>query len=133
MQVDFTFGSMFFSVLTLKRYFEILDLPKDRDGDIAYAAGTCISEDLKIAYDKFYNVENLEDVRLLEKVDGHLDQGIKPLDHTCILKVGTGDDKKVCNSKIKVGLDGGQALLLPFRQREIDVKSRIHFGNKGSN
>ena len=133
-RADFSIGELHFAPLTLKRYFEILDAGEDYDNDIAYSAGTCVNKSFKAAYNLFYQLEKPEDVALLDQIDTHLKHGIKPLDHVCAMKVKVkGKEDKVCNTKLKVGLDGGQALLLPFRQRKVDVKSRIHFGHKRGN
>ena len=137
-RVEFSFGELHFGPLTLRKYFDILNAEKELDEDknliyknqdILFSAGTVQNESLKSAYNIIYNLESEEDIKLLEEVDKYLEHGIEELDYVCKLKTPSGE----CNTKIKVKLDGGQALILPFRKRKVDVKSRIHFGNKRGN
>ena len=64
----------------------------------------------------------MEDISLLGEVDKFLFHGVKPLEGTC----------KKCKTITKIELDRGQALILPFREREKSTSNRIRFGSSKS-
>ena len=64
-------------------------------------------------------------------VDSILTHGLKSVANKCKNKVGK-NKTKFCGHTTEVELDGGQALILPFRKSQKSTRSRIQFGIKNS-
>jgi len=115
-----------FSPLTVKKLFLLMDQKRDIDDPILLMAAQCTDHDLDDVY-KF--IENVypEDGMLLSEIDELLFHGLKPYQMVC---KNMDADKNQCGQEMSVGLDGGDALLMPFRGDKESTKSRIHFGSK---
>jgi hypothetical protein len=116
---DFNMGEIAFKPVTVGQYFKLINMGK-HDDDIALMSIQS-NLDFDKAYKYFYNC-SIEDGRTLDNVDEFLFHGLKPIDIHC------NNDK--CNHVNKVELDGGEALLIPFRESEESAPSKIHFGTK---
>jgi len=125
-----------FKPISIGKYFQLLDKKKE-DDEIALMAMCCISKKFEDAYDYFYNAVPGE-VIVLQEVDKYLDHGLKPIEEIADPKDSKKRIKlrcqnkvkgKLCNTKLSVELDGGQALMLPFRKHRESSGYGIRFGN----
>lgn len=131
-----------FRPLTIGNFIEVLKNDrfyfKGRDGNnvvgkdgeyikdaVSIVSAQCSSLEFKEAYALFSGLTDLEDISLVEKVDTLLYHGLEPLTVTCKNKPENG---VTCNEKKDVDLLGVESLILPFREHEVPVKSRIDFG-----
>jgi len=123
---EFSFGELEFVPLTLNNYYKMVDkgLEHDESAKIAYE---CNNKDFEEVFQLINNMSDHEDMILLDEIDKMIYHGLKPVKFRCKTKIG---DDKVCDNSITVELDGGEALLLPFREREGNVKRRIRLGSK---
>ncbi len=112
----------------------------------AQIAGMCISiADVEEGYNVFSQIRDPEDWELVKLVDKIFDHGISPLNFTCPNRLGEDpnqdryndnekkfkykqDSRPFCNNRISIELLGGEALLLPFHEREGASESRVSFG-----
>lgn len=117
--VDLDCGEFEFTPLTVKDCFDLID--KDKVSDhISLLATMCRNKPFEKAYELFFNCSS-PDGMILEEVDSLLRHEVAPIEAVC-----------KCKAKTMIELDGGQALLLPFRKSKKSARSRIRFGNKGS-
>jgi len=117
---EFSFGELEFQPITVGNYQKLIQLGKDED-EVAGMAMQCIDLDFDKALELFGSAVH-DDAELLNEVDKVLFHGLKSIPSTC--------KNSGCGFVAQIELDGGQALLMPFRERAVDVKSRIHFGTK---
>ena len=127
-RAPFSFGELVFAPLTMERYFKLIkdEDKKDWEDDMGVMAGRCVSLPMEKAYEVIGNITKRSDIELLEEIDKALEHGVKKLEHVC--KIEDPKTKEPCDAKIKIGLDGGQALLLPFREHKQSPKSGLKFG-----
>lgn len=112
-----------FMPLTLGNYFKLVD-EKLSQNEIALKAALCTNHPYEQVYKDFDTCSNINDMQLITEIDELLDHGLKPLEAIC---EKTFEDKP-CKQKVKLRLEGRQSLLLPFRERDEPVRSRISFG-----
>lgn len=114
-----------FSPLTMKDYYLALEKNIEFTDVLALMALQCRNQTYEHTYkmiQEAYPVDRL----LLEEVDKLMFHELKPIKIKC--KKHLGD--RSCGNEIQVALDGGAALLLPFREHEKSTSDRIHFGSK---
>lgn len=134
-----------FSVLTVKDYMELITLGK-HDDPLSILAKQCINRDFKEVYDLIYNATP-EEGKLIDEVDTLLYHSVKPRLFRCeecdrlideqIAQLNLEEDavaiselrKQRANNTVRVRLDGMEAIILPFRERDEPVKDRIRFGS----
>ena len=117
--VDLDSGEFEFTPLTVKDCFDLID--KDKVSDhISLLATMCRNKSFEEAYEIFFNCSS-PDGMILEEVDKLLIHEVEPLEAVCS-----------CGAKTLIELDGGQALLLPFRESTDTPRDRVRFGNKRS-
>jgi len=130
MKANFSFGQLDFSLFTVQDFIDLQEMGDDYDKDMAYMAKCCVNKSFDAAYNLIYKMQQRQDIAILEKIDSYLRHGIKPVEHTCQNKyTDKKGEEKTCGRKVSVGLDGGQAIILPFRKDQVDVESNISFGN----
>lgn len=124
-EAEFTFGLVKFNPLRVCDYLKMIDSNVEDDviAKSAYEADGEFDE----RYKQFESIRNPQDAEILDTVDKMLFHGLKPVKFNCKNKLQT---EKVCDNKVRLELDGGQALIMPFREREDNVKSRIRLGSK---
>jgi len=128
---DFSFGTFSFTPLNVDKYFMILDKGMDTNEVALYAAQVIApAEKFDMIYKAFYKAET-DDAMILQKVDKHLFHTLKPVLKKCTNQIGEakeGENPKKCGNSITIELDGGQALIMPFRKREESTGDSIRFG-----
>jgi len=107
-----------FTPLTIKDFFDIVDSRKEEDEIYAFAK-QCRNMPVSQAYEYIFNC-NPEEATIFDKVDRFLTHKLKPLSIKC----------KHCEADVHVSLDGGQALILPFRESGEPLGDRIRFGDE---
>lgn len=115
-----------FNPLTLGGLYELVTIDKHSD-EIALLAKQC-----KMPFDdayKFIYDANPEESLLINEVDKLLYHSVKELVFECKEELANG---KVCKHENTIELDGGQALIMPFREREEPIRSKIHFGKSNA-
>jgi len=117
-----------FKPLTIGQYFEVQDkirLNTNLDMDMALIAFMA-DGDFEEIYDILYNLTSQNDIGTLKEIDRYLNHGLDSIKGQC-----TNPDEKgtPCGHVTDIELDGGQALLLPFREDEEPTRSRISFGD----
>lgn len=112
---DFGGKDFKFMPLTVEGYLELCDLGK-QDEELSMMAKQVTNVAFDESYKTFYNA-TIEDGKFLDDIDKYLYHGIKPISSTCTQ----------CKNKISIELDGGQALLVPFRGDQVPTKTRIRF------
>jgi len=125
----------YFQPITLRKLFELLDGNKEVNDPILLMAAQCsLIKEGKKEYipdiEEVYKIiENVlpEDGLMLAEVDEYLAHSIKPLKLICKNKLA---DDQTCGQEMSVELDGGDALLLPFRGDKESTQRRIRFGTK---
>lgn len=122
--VDMSFGEVQFSPMTVEDYLRMVKLDKG-ENEIALYAAQAKNLDFETAYNHFFNAQP-GDSELLLEVDSLLYHSLKPFIKKCSNQLADG--KEICGNPIKVELDGGQALLMPFRRNEGATKNKIRFG-----
>lgn len=118
--VSFSFGNLEFSPLTVQDFMEILAHGKETD-EITMISAQVRNQDSQQVFTAFQNCFG-EDALLLDEVDRILFHGVKPISSKC----------QKCANEVKIELDGGTALLLPFRDSKVPHENRIHFGSQTS-
>jgi len=122
-------GEYEFMPLTVGDYFKLVEDGRENDA-VSKLAHECRNRSLDDAYKTFFDVVNAEDAALLEKVDEYLFHELKPIEIQCTGKDNYGER---CQSKIKLELDVGEQIILPFREeRQESLDNRIHFGEASS-
>lgn len=118
--VDFSFGSIQFSVLTVGGYLQLLQKKQEED------TVACLARMARAPFDQVYPKiaqSTGEDSRLLEEIDHLLYHGVKDRVVVCARK-----EPFVCGHEFSVSVDGGmEVLLIPFRGDSESLKSRIRF------
>lgn len=105
-----------FMPLTLKNFFFLLDKGMEKD-DVGILAAQCVNVEFDAMYRAILDF-SLEDYYLMQEVDRLLFHAPKPIEVKC-----------VCGNLSSVELEGGQALVLPFRSDYKSIASRIRFGS----
>lgn len=118
-KADLKAGEFIFTPITVKRFFWLFDNGKKHKDEIACAAVQVENRKFQETYDYLYNMD-IEDGSVVNEVDELLYHGLKSVKLAC----------SKCSTVHEIELDGGQALLIPFREHEFAPKSRIHFGNE---
>jgi hypothetical protein len=131
MEVDFSFGTVKFSPLTLRQFLDLYEAGKSED-DTALFAAQALEGDFEDLYKKFFNAGPSDSAMLMD-VDQYLYHGLKPLTRPCPTLVDDpqGGGQKRCGNRVEIELDGGQALLMPFRPDRGTQQNRIRFGVAG--
>lgn len=131
---DFSFGTFKFGPLNVEKYFMILDKGLENNEVALYAAQVeAPLEKFDMIYKAFYKAET-DDAIILTEVDKHLYHSLMPVKKKCknqMNKPKDGGQPKLCGNAIDIELDGGQALIMPFRKREESIGNRIRFGVEG--
>jgi len=122
---EFSFGVVQFRPLTVKQYLKMLQNGQEHDeiAKLANESNLPFDEAVK----KFSDTKNVTDMRLLDAIDRLLFHGLKPIRFECKNKE---EDGSTCGNRIAIELDGGQALLLPFRESNDDIENLINIGSK---
>lgn len=123
--VEFSDRELEFNPLTVNKVFELLKLGKEKD-ELSLIAKQC-----NLTFEEAYNFidkANPSDSKLINEVDRLLYHSVKDVEFECKEKL----NDKTCNHKNIIELDGGQALMMPFREREESIRGKIHFGNSKS-
>lgn len=123
---DMSFGTIEFMPMTIADYLKIASMKKGEDSIALYAIQAKNLE-FDDAYKKFFNASP-GDAAILTEIDSLLYHSLEPFDKKCGNIVNPGENETICGNTIRVELDGGQALLLPFRRDEGPVKTKIRFG-----
>jgi hypothetical protein len=113
-----------FTPITINDYNYLVD-KELADDELAILAVQCRSGGFEKNLEEFNNC-NMEDGQILSEVDKLLKHEVKPVKNKCNNKL---DDNKVCGGENNIELDGGRALVLPFRKLENVNGSRIRFGD----
>jgi hypothetical protein len=121
--VEFENREIEFNPITVKDLFDLLSMDKHSD-EIALLAKQCSNIPFEEAY-SFINNANPNDSQLINEVDRLLYHSTKEMKFKCKEKNIDGVE---CGFENSVELDGGQALIIPFREREESTRSKIHFG-----
>lgn len=108
----------------LQDLFFLEELGEGYDTEIAMFAIQCKNLAFEEAYKFIYGVSDPEDFRLLQEVDKELLHGVKPVSVRCLNVVGGVK----CNFTKELEVQGGQALVLPFRGDEKSTERRIRYG-----
>ena len=113
---------------------------------VAIMAAQCVSHSFEEAYELLNKVTSQDDIDIIERIDQMLNHGIAPITFKCQNRMGekteenyeeddgTGvpeqlrDKRPVCGQEITVSLLGGEAIVVPFREHEQSIESRISFG-----
>lgn len=112
-------GEYSFMPMTVSQYFELCDEGMQKD-TMRYMAKQAINSDEK-THEIFFRA-SMEDGLVLTEVDKLLYHGLKPINASC----------SKCKQSNEIELDGGQALILPFREFQEPPQARIRFGSKAS-
>jgi len=110
--------------------------------------------DFDEAYKLIFNITDYDDIALLNEVDLLLGHGLEAIPVTCNQKIGKpspppqlstedklagkkqtqfiNDNRKPCGYIVNIKLDGGEALIRPFRADSKPTEHRIDFGNEGN-
>lgn len=107
-----------FTPLNVGDLISLIDADKHRD-DVYVFSKQCRNMTTSQAYNAIYNC-NSEDSIIFDKVDRYLSHKLKPVSAKC----------QNCESEIKISLDGGQAIMLPFRESTGLVGDGICFGDE---
>lgn len=118
-RAEFSFGEYHFQPLTVKRYYYLFDNGKKHTDELYCAAVQVDNREMEEAYKALYAM-NADDGSVMNAVDEVLYHGLKAVRFEC----------SKCKTPHEVELDGGQALLIPFREQQQSPKARIHFGLK---
>lgn len=135
-----SFGECSFTPMTVRDLFTLMDIGKQKD-EVAMYTMQCRAfngepvEDFEEMYELIDNA-SYEDGRVLAQVDSYLEHSLKPLKNKCKNKVPS-DDKKlvgkkpetVCGHEVSIDLEGGESLILPFRDDKKSDPSPIKFGD----
>ena len=116
-------GEFEFEPLRMGSYLESEKEDKGTDV-ISLLARCCTNLEYEEAYDKLFNNTNPEDGEVLSEIDDMLDHGLKPIKIVC------SKCKNVHEYQIE--RSGEERLLTPFRKGKSTARSRIRFGNKGT-
>lgn len=119
-----------------KAYGLMLSKP-DLDEEFCLMSVQCLSHEFDKVYNRFYNLSTSSEIESLSKIDEYLGHGLKPVSVKCKNLVDDKDvepvdgktAQKECGHQTEIELDGGQALLLPFRELEESIGRNIHFGD----
>ena len=121
--IDFTSGTaLAFSPITVGEFIELCARRLETDEVASYAVqvrtpGISFEKALEILY-----AVTGEDAAALMQADEYMYHGLKPIVRTC--------SNEKCKARHDIELDGGQALILPFRNPAESARRRIRFGEK---
>lgn len=121
-----------FEPLSIAKYFEVLNRVQDDssiDQDFAFYAAQCINGEFDEVYEQLYNITSESEMELIRQIDKYLDHGLESVKNTCKNKM-SDNEEQVCGHVTEIEIEGGQALLLPFRDDSDDDGSAIRFGNE---
>lgn len=121
-RVELSCGDRVFMPVTVGDFVARLDKlvsPEGVEDGIAMLASYCVNVPFEQAYEEFSNVTGT-DGELLNEIDRLLYHSAKDMITNCA--------SEACGKKNSVELDGGQALILPFRTDQEPLGGRIHFG-----
>ena len=107
-----------FTPLTIRDFLKIIDDKKEDDELYAFCL-QCRNMPVSESYQYVYNCSPNE-ASIFDKVERYLGHKIKPIKIKC----------KQCEKEVKVSLDGGQTLMLPFRESRESVGDGIRFGDE---
>lgn len=117
-----------FKPLTIGGFFDLIDDTSDTKYNIKLMALQCINLSYENAKKVLLNL-SFDDVKYINKIDKLLNHNVKSINIQCGSVIsGEGDDEIKCNNKVTIQPDGGQALIIPFREREEHDENRIQFG-----
>lgn len=124
--MDTKFG---FEPLTISDYFKLDEMIStgEYDEDFATWAMMCTTHEFDEVYDSLDNMYSVDEMDNLEKIDKYLNHGIKNYKMKCKNADEKGED--FCDHVTEVRLDGGQAVLLPFREPAGTHGDGISFGS----
>lgn len=111
-------GTYQFKPLTISAFFNAIDAGKGND-EVGLIAACCVSHSFENSY-KVVDGALGEDAEIINEVDSLLYHGLKPVPSKC----------RKCGNIIQIELDGGQALVLPFRETRTTARNRIRFGSE---
>lgn len=130
--VDLEKGYFEFMPLTVRTFLDVYSEEKHQD-EVYTLAKCCTKSEPSLDFEQIYKTLfycSANDSRILAKVDSYMDHGLKPIEITCDSKTSGDNKAKSCGHKMRVELDGGQAIILPFRRDKESTGSSIHFGKK---
>lgn len=136
MKLDIGGSELHFSPMKIADYFDIQDRLKENpklDSDFALVASMCTNEEFEEVYDKIYNVNTQDEMEDIKQIDHYLNHGLKKVKNKCKNVLDDKEDESkgvnLCGHVTDIELDGGQALLLPFREDEERPRNRVRFGD----
>lgn len=115
--IDINNVELKFMPLTVSKMFEMLGDNNENADEVDFLAKCVSNIDTEKAKQIIYNCD-AQDVDVLREVDRQLNHELKPLDIKC----------QKCKFESTLALDGGQGLLMPFRESKESVRRRIRFG-----
>lgn len=116
-KAELEIGKVEFMPITISQYYQMVD--EEKTGDSIYHYALMANMDTEKAYKLFYRV-GTRDGRILTKIEKALYHGVTPIEKKCT--------KKECGFINRIELDGGQALLLPFRRDQESIDDAISYG-----
>lgn len=142
-----------FTPLTIEDYFFLFDIGM-ADDQIAYLSVMCrtdvpLTYPEKDSYGNKYgldyrrfmsvyqiiqNINNSEDSDVLELLDDVFDHKLLPVIAKCTAKFEVDNEgekeTKTCDTPVNVNFDGGNVILMPFRESRKLIESRVQFGKR---
>lgn len=129
-----------FMPLTIKNYLRLID-PDDAS---ARLAACCTSHKFEEVFSMINSEGDIGNFELFEKIEDSMFHGIKPFEFICREKIGEFDkegaqkakqesrifydERPTCGKKYVTELEGGELLILPFRESEDHGGNRVSFG-----
>lgn len=135
MAIDINKETLKFEPMRISDYFDIQDKLKENenlDTDFAFIASMCINGEFEEVYKKLYNITTQDEMEDIKQIDHYLNHGLKKVKSKCknVLDKKEDESEVLCGHVTDIELDGGQALLLPFREDEKRPRDRVRFGTK---
>lgn len=134
-----------FMPLTIGNYLRLVN-PEDASSRLAIC---CTSHQFMDAYKMISEEGDIENLSLFTEIEDHLYHGLKPFKFTCRERIGEEDKeakkasvekrelykdpRPFCNKEYESELDGGELLIIPFRESEGTGGNRICFGKTEGN
>lgn len=116
-----SFDTLEFYPLTVKQFFELVDK------DLLQDSLAILAIQFKGKFEDNYKlVENcsLQDGEMFDAVDKMMYHGVKELKIKC--------KEQDCGNEIPVNLDGGETMILPFRESQESPANKLRFGKRTS-
>jgi hypothetical protein len=138
MKIDIGGKEFAFRPLTITDYFNLEDKLKENDKldrDFALMSMMCDAE-FEEVYEALYNITTQDEMEDIKLIDHYLNHGLKKVQNKCKNVLDKKEDESgnveniLCGHVSDIELDGGQALLLPFREDEKRPKDRVRFGDE---